>query len=108
MKLSDSNSVDRDGVEQDESGNARLTVQQDRRRGDTTTTSESDFGHGVLFNGWDTRVARKAEAEVVHLMCTDTPHTSFFSCTVRMHYDVYHTILARTRHPILIPSMMSG
>ena len=43
---------------------------------------------------------------------TCTPHTSFFSCTVRMLNDVYHTTLAqvsaRTRHSILVPSMVSG
>ena len=43
---------------------------------------------------------------------TDSPHTSLFSCTVRMLNDVYQTALAqvsaRTRHLIPKPSTMSG
>ena len=44
----------------------------------------------------------------VRIMYTDTLHTSFISCTVRMLNDVYHTTLAPvsacTRH--LVPSTM--
>ena len=43
---------------------------------------------------------------------TDTPHTLFFSCTVRMHNDVHHTTWLKCLHERVMSSswssMMSG